>query len=137
MKRFKRCSVAKRLPYFRIFSCNFFRHNKFSKVRILRKMACLKPSKSRKKTGDQFTAISDLQNNEERVLFQVGNRQLSRKFSEQVYSPKIPKIFLSQGTRILLLFYKQFLNCTESRIPLKFREFIGNVYSHFLGTLGL
>ena len=29
------------------------------------------------KTGDQFTAISDLQNNEERVLLQVGNRQLS------------------------------------------------------------
>ena len=36
------------------------------------------------KTGDQFTDISDLRNNEERVLFQAGNRQLSRKFSEQV-----------------------------------------------------
>ena len=43
--------------------------------------------KESSKTGDQFTAISDLQDNEERVLFQVGNRQLSGKFSEQVYSP--------------------------------------------------
>ena len=43
--------------------------------------------KKSSKTGDKFTAISDLQNNEERVLFQVGNRQLNRKFSEQVYSP--------------------------------------------------
>ena len=39
------------------------------------------------KTRDLFTAISDLQNNEERVLFQAGNRQLSRKILEQVYSP--------------------------------------------------
>ena len=29
--------------------------------------------KKSSKTGDQFTAISDLQNNEERVLFQAGN----------------------------------------------------------------
>ena len=28
------------------------------------------------KTGDQCTAISDLQNNEERVLLQTWNRQL-------------------------------------------------------------
>ena len=42
------------------------------------------------KIGDQFTAISDLQDNEERVLFQVGNRQLNQKFSGQVYSPYIP-----------------------------------------------
>ena len=38
-------------------------------------------------TRDQFTAISDLQNNEKRVLFQAGRRQISQKFSEQVYSP--------------------------------------------------
>ena len=50
----------------------------FEKKDILRKSS---------EIGDQFTAISVLQNNEERVLFQVGNRQLSRKFSEQVYSP--------------------------------------------------
>ena len=29
------------------------------------------------KTGDRFTAISNLQNNEERVLFQTGNKQLN------------------------------------------------------------
>ena len=29
------------------------------------------------KTGAEFTAISDLQNNEERVLCLAGNRQLS------------------------------------------------------------
>ena len=43
--------------------------------------------KKSSKTGDQFTAISDLQNNEKRVLVQVGNRQISRKLSEQLYSP--------------------------------------------------
>ena len=70
--------------------------------------------KKSSRTGDQFTAISDLQNNEERVLFQSGNRQLSRKFQEQVDSPLIPKTFLSQETMILLLFCKGFLNCIES-----------------------
>ena len=43
--------------------------------------------KKSSKTGVQFTAISDLQNNVEHVLFQVGNRQLSRRLSERVYSP--------------------------------------------------
>ena len=38
------------------------------------------------KARDQFT-ISDLQNNEEHVLFQAGKRQLSRKILEQVYCP--------------------------------------------------
>ena len=32
--------------------------------------------KKSSKTGDRFLAVSDLQNNEERVLFQTGNRQL-------------------------------------------------------------
>ena len=62
--------------------------------------------KKSSKTGDQYSTISDLQDNEERVLFQAGNGQLNRKFSEQVHSPYIPKIFLFQGTRILLLFCK-------------------------------
>ena len=43
--------------------------------------------KKSSKTRVQFTAISDLQNNVEHVLFQVGNRQLSRSLSERVYSP--------------------------------------------------
>ena len=43
--------------------------------------------KKSSKTGDQFTAISDLQNIEERVLLQAGNRPRSGKFSEQVNSP--------------------------------------------------
>ena len=47
--------------------------------------------KKSSKTGDQFTAISDLQNNMERVLFQAGDRQLSQKFPEKVYSPQVPK----------------------------------------------
>ena len=33
----------------------------------------LKILKKSSKTGDRFAAISDLQNNEERVLFQTGN----------------------------------------------------------------
>ena len=47
-------------------------------LEILRKLS---------KTGDRFTAITDLQGKEERALFQSRNRQLSQKFSEQVYSP--------------------------------------------------
>ena len=43
--------------------------------------------KKSSKTGDRFTAISDLQNNEEHVLYQAGNRQLRRKFSKDVDSP--------------------------------------------------
>ena len=43
------------------------------------------------KTGDQFTATSDLQNNVERVLFQAGNRQLSQKLPERAYSPLVPE----------------------------------------------
>ena len=39
--------------------------------------------KKSQKTGDRFTATSDLQNNVERVLFQAGNRQLSQKFREK------------------------------------------------------
>ena len=43
--------------------------------------------KKSSKTLDQSTAISNLQNNVERVLLQFGDRQLSRRFSERVYSP--------------------------------------------------
>ena len=43
------------------------------------------------KTVKRFTAISDLQSSEESVLFQAGNRQLSVKFPETVYSPYVPK----------------------------------------------
>ena len=48
----------------------------------------------------QFTVTSNPQNSEECILFQVWNRQLSRKFSGQVYSPLIPELSLSKGTRI-------------------------------------
>ena len=48
------------------------------------------------KSGDQFTAIADLQNNKEHVLFQAWYRQLSRKFSEQVYSPYKLSILVSR-----------------------------------------
>ena len=92
------------------------------------------------KTGDRFTAISDLQKNEERVLIQAGNRQLTWKFSEQVYCPFIPKIFLSPMAGILLLFCKQFLKISvhmKSWIPLKFHEFTRNASSLFLCAWGL
>ena len=38
------------------------------------------------KIGDRFTTTLDLQNNVERALFQAGNRQLSQKFPEKVYT---------------------------------------------------
>ena len=43
--------------------------------------------KKSSKLRDLRTAISDLQNNEERVLFQAGTPHLSPKSSEQVYGP--------------------------------------------------
>ena len=49
--------------------------NEKGKPEILQKLS---------KTREQFTAISDLQNNEELVLFQAGNRQLSQNFPEKV-----------------------------------------------------
>ena len=47
--------------------------------------------KKSSKTGDRFTAILDLQNNVEHILFQAGNRQLSQKFPEKASSPQVPK----------------------------------------------
>ena len=69
----------------------------------------LKIIKKSSKIGDRFTLVSDLHKNEKRALFQPGNRQLSPKFSEQFYCPHVPNIFSSHGTRILMLFRKQFL----------------------------
>ena len=46
--------------------------------------------KKSSKTGDRFKATSDFQNNVELVLSQAGNRQLSQKFPEKVYSPQVP-----------------------------------------------
>ena len=69
------------------------------------------------KIGDRFITISDLHNNGERISFQFENRQLSRKFEEQIYSPLVLKIVLSPGTRILPRFCKYFLKiwiCVES-----------------------
>ena len=68
-------------------SCNFFKHGQFPELRISRKMVSLKILEKLSESGDRFTAISYLQNNEERVLLQAGNRQLIQKFSEQVYRP--------------------------------------------------
>ena len=44
--------------------------------------------KNTPKAGDRFTAISDLQNNEGRVLFRVGDGKINQKFPEKVYSPR-------------------------------------------------
>ena len=43
--------------------------------------------KNSSKTRDQFSAILDLQNSEERVSVQPGNGLLSQKFPETVHSP--------------------------------------------------
>ena len=47
--------------------------------------------KESSKTEDQFTTISDLQNNVERVLPIAGNRQLCQKFPQKVYGPQVNK----------------------------------------------
>ena len=47
--------------------------------------------KKSSKTGDRLAAISNLQNNEERVLIQARNGQLSKKYPEKVYSRHVPK----------------------------------------------
>ena len=61
--------------------CNFFRHSKF---REFEKKGMREILKKSSKTGDRFTAVSDLKNNEERVLFQAANRQRSQKFPDKV-----------------------------------------------------
>ena len=43
------------------------------------------------KIGHRLTAISDLQNGEERVSYQDGNRHLSQKFPERVSSLQVLK----------------------------------------------
>ena len=49
-------------------------------------------------TGDQLTEISDLQNNEKRVTFKPGNRQLNGRFSEQVHSLLVPEKYCRTQT---------------------------------------
>ena len=44
--------------------------------------------KNSSKTGDQFTAISDLHNNVERVLLQVGNRHSVEGFQNEFIVPR-------------------------------------------------
>ena len=61
--------------------------------------------KKSSKTGDQWTAISDLQNNVERVLLQVGNRQLSRRFSERA---RYLRYSCLKGQGYFLLFCKTY-----------------------------
>ena len=56
---------------------NFFKHRKLTKENG--KFEVLEKSS---KTGDPFTAISDLQNNEGHVLLQARNKQLIPKISE-------------------------------------------------------
>ena len=73
--------------------CNIFRLGKFSKLRILRKGACQKSSESRQKQGidlQPFHIVKTMWS----VLFQDGNRQLSQKFPEKVYSPQVIKWIL-------------------------------------------
>ena len=48
--------------------------------------------KKSSKTGDRFTVISDLQNNEEHALFRAGNRQVSQKFLGKFIVPRYIKI---------------------------------------------
>ena len=64
-----------------------------SKLEILKKSS---------KTGDRLTAISDLQDNEERVLFRAGKKATpSKDFTASLHALNTPKIFLSQGTKKL------------------------------------
>ena len=54
------------------------------------------------KTGDQFMEISDLQNNKERVLFQPGNRQLSRKLQSKFIVLRYAKYSRDKDTSAFL-----------------------------------
>ena len=68
-------------------------------------------------TGNRFTTISDLQNNVDRVLFRTGNRQLSQKFSEKVYSPQVPKNWK-------LAFPVNSLNFEGSQLSVQFKNYL-------------
>ena len=53
--------------------------------------------KKSSKTGDQFTAISDLQNNEEHVLFQAGNGHSVESFQSKLIVPRYLKYSCLKG----------------------------------------
>ena len=61
------------------------------------------------KTGERFTAISVPQNYEERVSFGLGIGNSVKSLQRKFIVPRYLKIFLYQGTRILLLFCEQLL----------------------------
>ena len=69
----------------------FFSVPHASRIRDFEEKGMPEMVKKSSKTWDRFTAISDLQNSNERVSVQPGNRQLSRKFLDKVYSPLVPK----------------------------------------------
>ena len=69
------------------------------------------------KTGDRFTATSDLQNNVECALLQAGNRQLCQKFPEKVYSPQVLKNWELTFPVNSLNSRKKFNSPRNSRIP--------------------
>ena len=46
--------------------------------------------KESSKKGIDLQPSQNLENNKERVLFYTGNRQLSEKLPEKVYSPQVP-----------------------------------------------
>ena len=89
---FKRCSVPKSPGYVEYFSQFFFSMVKFSNEGACQK-GMLDFLKKLSKKGHQFTAILDLQNNEEGVSFHPGKGNSSESVHKKDYNHWVPKIF--------------------------------------------
>ena len=70
---FCRYKITKDYEYF----LQFFSVQYISQIKDFEAKGMQEILKQSSKTGHRFTAISNLQNNEERVSFQTGNKQLS------------------------------------------------------------
>ena len=76
LKCSKRCSVAKRLSYIMSIFCYFF-GTVNPQICDFEAKGILEILKKSSKAGDRFAAVSDLQNNDERVVLEIGNRELN------------------------------------------------------------
>ena len=84
--------MAKRLPYTMSIFCNFFRHGKFRKLRILRKRASLKSSKSLQKQGIDLQPFQIFKTMRSVFYFKLGIGNSVRSFQRKFKVPRYLKI---------------------------------------------
>ena len=128
LKCFKRCSVAKKLPYIRIIFCNFFRHSKFSKLKILRKMACLKSSKSRQKQGNDLQPFQIFKTMWSVFNFRLGIGNSVESFQNEFIVPRYLRYSCLKGQGYFCFFVKN--SCIARKV-----KFLSNSMSLLTGNV--